>query len=58
MDKKHTRGEILRSMTIFGYRFEVYEEVVVLYDNEDPNKNVEMQHHTFDRCIGLYRTEK
>jgi len=56
--KKHTTGKMLRSMTMFGYKFEVYEQVIVLYDNEEPDKSVEMQHHTFEYCINLYALTK
>ena len=52
--KKHTTGELLKSMTMFGYKFEVYKEVVVIYDNEEPDKSIEMQHHTFEDCMELY----
>jgi hypothetical protein len=55
--KKHTTGEMLRRMTVFGYTFEVYEEVVIFYDNEEQDKSIEMQHHTFEDFINLYIQE-
>ena len=55
MAKKHTKGERIGSMNKFGYRLEIYENVIVLYDNEDPCKSVEMQRHTFQDFIKYYK---
>ena len=41
-------------MGIFGYRFEIYENVVVFSDNEDTDKSIEMQHHTFKKMLTFY----
>jgi hypothetical protein len=51
---KHTKGKLKRWMTIFGYKFEIYENVVLIYDNEDETKYVEMQHHTFESFFEYY----
>ena len=58
MAKKHTKGKRVQSMTMFGYRFEVYENVIIIYDNENQEKSVEMMHHTFEHCIKLYTQAK
>jgi len=54
-NEKHTTGKKLQGLYLFGYNFEIYEKVVRIHDNEDLQKNIEIQHHTFEKFIQLYQ---
>ena len=44
---KHTKGERISTVGMFGYKFE-------FYDNENPEKSIEMMHHTFKSFLEHY----
>jgi|GEM_PF-5832810 len=53
-ETKHQTGNKIGSLYLFGYEFEIYENVVMIRDNEDHSKAIEMQHHTFKSIIDFY----